>query len=72
MPSSRGSSRLRDGTHDSHVSWQWQAGSLPLAPCAQPKTKHREVQRRNTRGWHCSSQIYSGQDASKTNEGISY
>ena len=37
MPSSRGSSWLRDGTHVSCLQ-QWQFGSLPLVPPGKPKT----------------------------------
>ena len=37
MPSSRGSSWLRDGTHVSCLQ-RWQFGSLPLVPPGKPKT----------------------------------
>ena len=36
MPSSRGSSRPRDGTQVIYVSCIWQAGSLPLGPPGKP------------------------------------
>ena len=50
LPSSRGSSQPRDGTHVSYVSLHWQAGSLPLAssatknPSKQP-VSHQESKR---------------------------
>ena len=37
MLSSRGSSRPKDGTHDSYGLLHWQAGSLPLAPPGEPQ-----------------------------------
>ena len=36
IPSSRGSSQLRDRTHVSYVCLHWQVGSLPLAPLEKP------------------------------------
>ena len=36
MPSSRGSSQPRDGTHVSYIWLYWQTGSLLLAPPGKP------------------------------------
>ena len=39
MPSSKGSSRLRDQTHISNVPCIWQEASLPLAPPRKPSNQ---------------------------------
>jgi len=43
MPSSRGSSQLRDQTCVSYIYLHWQAGSLPLAPPGKPWSGERET-----------------------------